>query len=235
MDVVLRMSEFSMPYPGMTLLTPPVFTLYGDGRAIYNMSREPYASGTRLDLRHAQLTDAQVDALLAAALGPGGLADARAEYKFTETTDMTYTWFEIHAGGLDKRLSAYALGYVGPDAIPDRDAHRALGALAARLRNFGNDVTASRATDAGVFEPGAYEATLSVPSRGVEPTADWPWQDLTPSDFGRAPDGNLVGTVSASHADAVLDARLALGFVATGADGVDYVFRLRPLLPDELP
>jgi len=170
-EVVLRMSEYGMPYPGMTLVAPAVFTLYGDRRAIYETNGGAVAPSPTLDLRQALLTAGQVDELVADALGPGGLAGARAEYRFTETSDHTVTYFELHAAGLDKRVAAYALGSVGPDPIPDADANRALGALAARLRNFDNDVASGRAIVAGAYEPQAYEATLSVPSRGVQPTA----------------------------------------------------------------
>jgi hypothetical protein len=235
-DVVLRMNEYSMPYPGMTLLAPPVFTLFGDGRAIYNLSREPYPPGIALDLRQARLTENQVDQLLADAMGPGGLADARAEYKFTELSEGTYTYFEIHAAGLDKRVSAYALGQARPGPIPDADAYRALTALAARLRTFGNDVASGRATAAGAFAPDAYEAKLSVAFHELEPNAEWPWANLAPADFGQAPDGTLIGIVTTDQAEAVADIGgfRGVGFIATGPDGVNYVFQVRPLLPDEV-
>jgi len=41
--------------------------------------------------------------------------------------------------------------------------------------------------------------------------------------------------VSATHANAVLEEVPEQGFVAIGDDGLIYVFRLRPLLPDEVP
>jgi hypothetical protein len=230
------MNEYSAPYPGMTLLSPAVFTLYGDGRAIYNMSREPYAASTALDLRQARLTAIQVDQLLVAALGSGALANARPEYRFTELTEGTYTYFEIHAAGLDKRVSAYALGQARPGPIPDADAYRALTTLAARLRSFDNDVASGNATAAGAFAPDAYEAKLSVAFHELEPNAEWPWANLAPADFGHTPDGTLVGIVTAAQAQAVVDVGgfPGFGFIATGPDGVNYLFRVQPLLPDEV-
>lgn len=223
-----------MPYPGMILEPSPGFTLYGDGRAIYSTRRGHPPPGTPLELRQAQLTDAQADQLIIDALGPGGLADARSEYDLPEIYDVGATYFEVHAGGLDKTIWVYDLGYVGAN-LPDADARRAFSALAARLGTFVGEVASGGATDAGVFEPESYRATLSVLFHELEPTAAWPWPDLTPSQFAPTPDGNLFGTVSAGHADAVLEAEGEQSFIATGADGVDYVFRLRPLLPDELP
>lgn len=96
--------------------------------------------------------------------------------------------------------------------------------------------TASIVPDATVGAMARWAATpLLVPNSELEPTAAWPWPDLAPSDFGRAPDGNLFGMVSAEQAEAVLEMDGEHSFIATGSDGVDYVFRLRPLLPDEAP
>lgn len=233
-DVVLRLTEYpGMPYPGMILEPSPGFTLYGDGRAIYSTRRGHPPPGTPLELRQAQLTDAQTDQLLADALGPGGLAEARAEYGLTDIYDVGNTYFEVHAGGVDKTIWVYGLGHFGTD-LPDADARRSFSALAARLGTFAGEVASGGATDTGVFEPESYRATLSVPFHELEPTEEWPWPDLTPSDFAPTQDGNLFGTVTAGHAEVVLDADGEHSYIATGSDGKDYIISLRPLLPDEV-
>jgi hypothetical protein len=71
-DVVLRLENVpSMaPYPGDTLQEGTLFTLYGDGHLIY--SEQPSAEGPA-ELRHVQLSNDELDAVLAetlAALGP---------------------------------------------------------------------------------------------------------------------------------------------------------------------
>ena len=221
-------------YPGTTIDEAPTFTLYGDGRVIYT-AEQPLPSGAvARELRQAQLNEEQVGALLEYALGPGGLALARDRYADVPMADGTTTNFEINAGGLHKMVAVYALGEFDEPG-PDGDARNAFEALAAALRDFGGEVAAGNAADLGMFAPEAYRVII-FPDAGELPAAgEWPWPDLDPSDFAR--DNSGFGRLVMTAAQAEVVASLPVGDigdpVVIGPDGVTYLIRTRPLLPDE--
>ena len=196
-----------LPWPAKTIEEPPRFTLLGNGLAIYSMTIEDADGRSRNELHRAQLDDAQVDALLYDALGTGGLAAAQEQYRDIDVYDAGTTRFEIHAGGIDKAVSVYALG-IADVMAPSRFERIAFSALASRLGRFEDDLVAGRATDSGLFAPEAYRVTLAEPLSPATRTEDWPWRDLVPADFTRTPQGDLVKTVTASQGEAVL----ALGY-----------------------
>ena len=235
LDVVLRFADYpAMPFPGNALTGPPVFTLYGDGRAIYTTGTEPYDSQNPLVMRQAQLTDEQVDALIADALGPGGLAIAASRYDFApEYSDQPLATFELNVGGLSKFVSARALGSLDEPG-PAAAVHDALVQLAARLHQFDREVDEGRASDAGLYEIRAYEATLGTAFHELEPNSEWPWPGEDPPEFDRAPDGNLVTTMTPVEAAPILAYPGPFSYIATGPTGVNYYFDLRPLLPDQV-
>ena len=226
-----------MPYPGGTVESPPPFTLYGDGHAVYVDYMFQTSEGTEIGLRHAQLSEDQVTDLITFALEDGGLTDARASYDDDmAATDQGNTVFEIHGGGVDKIVSVYALG--GSSAgNPDEAARSKFELLARRLQNFGADIANGGGEDLGVYEPEAYLVTADAPFGPLpnpEAIGEWPWSDLQPSDFETQPD--QARQLTPEEASELTENPLAAAndlFVA-GPDGGVYLFRVRALLPDEV-
>ena len=233
-DVVLRISiSGGLRYPGTTFEWPPTFTLYGDGLVIYSIDRPGPTGEPNLELRQARVTEEQIAALVQSALARGGLANARERYGDVPIMDDVTTTFEVHAAGLDKTVAVYALGYSGP-GVPDAAARAAFEELAERLRGFSDDVAAGNAQDLGVFEPEAYLVTLDQPFGPMEANRDWPWEDLHPDAF-ELDGGHRVRVVTAEQAAAMANPPQSApnDFVALAPDGVEYLIRVRPLLPDE--
>ena len=241
-DVILRLEEGGGFVPIEYLATQaPVFTLYGDGRVIFQQKLEvfpePDANGiTRYrPWRIAQLDGGQIEELLTFALGPGGLGAARENYGNDMVADAGTSTFTIDAGGVKKKVAIYALGMEG---TPDELARKAFQKLANRLRDF--DTGGTIASD--VYVPVAYRSVLIEREGGVGPkVAKWPWPDLTLADFKK--DVNGAGASQFPHRAMTEDEVAALGLgdvsggaqgmVLAGPDGKEYSFVLRPFLPDE--
>ena len=229
-DVLLRMSVVGgLPNPALTFEHPPRFTLYGDGRIIHTVTGTS-DDGTFTSEQHlTELPADRVDALLAQALGSGGLTTAADRYRDVEVFDAVSTVFEIHAGGTDKTVSVYALGMADETAVSRCD-RAGFKRLLDRL-----DEATAEATDLGPFEPTAYEVTIATPFGDAEPNADWPWPDLRPADFTPTERDERVRVVSGEQGAAVMSLGITHDLVVTAPDGENYMIRIRPLLPDELP
>ena len=241
-DVVLRMEEGGgFIRPEFTLTQGPIFTLYGDGTIIFrdNRATPPQTNdgiGHALPYRTARLTEQQIQAFLDQAINGGGLGIARANYNPGTIADAPSTTFTLKAGGLDKTVSAVALGMdVKPG--PDAPTLTALAKLADRLRQF--DQGGTFATD--VYKPARYRATLwdSGGANNAGARA-WPWPNLKPADFTAPADPNALifprRTLSADEAAqlGIPDFEGGLQQVSLkGPDAKVYSFALRPLLPDE--
>jgi len=233
-DLLLRMSIVGgLPWPAKTLEDPPVFSLFGSGLVIHETTSRAADGSLSSELRRAQLSDAQVDALLADALGPGGLASAQERYVDVDVYDAVTTRFEVHAGEADKIVNVYALGLVDETA-PSRVERAMFHSLASRLGAFNADVEAGKATDLGGYEPAAYRVTLAAPTSPDSTTFDWPWADLAPFDFAPDGDGNLVLDVAADQGKAVLELNVLHDLNVQAPNGVVYMIRIQPLMPDEL-
>lgn len=238
-DIVLRMSRTGGHlYPGMTLDVAPNFTLYRDGSVIYLPSAVSLfgPTGPGGGLRRAVMNDEQVDALVQLALGPGGLADAAERYIDVAMADGLTTNFTTDASGVTKTVAVYALGdemEPGPET-----AHRERFALLASvLGSFETEIGRGNATDDGVFEPAAYRVTIIGDEFGeLAPSGEWPWEDLAPDDFERNQSGFGIRVVNPDEAAALFELPAAeIGDpVAVGPDGLNYLIRYRPLLPDEI-
>jgi hypothetical protein len=249
-EVVLRLGESGgMMIPTYTLAQVPYFTLYGDGTVIYRPISEPLpevAPGDPLrfpQLHVATMTEDQVQALLRDALGPGGLGVARETYDTMFVSDAPTARFEVNADGREKTVSVYALGFPpaeGGNPGPDDEVLAALGAFGERLRNFDQEVAAGTATDAGLFEPTGYLASLLEGGFAEGPAQPWPWPAFGPDDFAIDDDGTGFGfptraiTLEEVAALGVVDpAGGVSGIPLAGPDGTVYVLGIRPLLPDE--
>jgi hypothetical protein len=229
-DVLLRMSVGGgLPNPALTFEDPPRFTLYGDGRIIHTVAHESDDGTFTSEQRLAQLPEDRLGALLALALGPGGLATAKDSYRDVEVFDAVTTIFEIHAGGTDKTVFVYALG-LADETAPSRCDRTAFKGLQGRI-----DEAAAEAADLGPFEPTAYRVTIATPFGDAEPNADWPWPDLRPTDFEPAGGPNRVRIVNAEQGAIVTNLGITHDLIMTAPDGDNYMIRIRPLLPDEVP
>ena len=114
----------------------PPFTLYGDGTIVF---RDPTLEfppmegnvGKANPMRTATLTEEQIQDVLELALGEGGLAAARPEYRNDMIADAGTAIFTIQAGGLTKTVSVYALG-IDPDVAGTPDGAARLGFASSR-------------------------------------------------------------------------------------------------------
>src|SRR5262245_6301412 len=245
-DVILRMEEGRGFVPiDFAAIQAPVFTLYGDGRIVFQQLVEtfpqPDANGIMKPIpwRTAQLDAGQIEEILTFALGPGGIGTARDSYIDNGIADAPNTIFTINAGGLKKTVVVNALG-MDPTGGADDAARAQFKKLADRLRDFDQGGTIS--TD--VYRPTTYRGVLierevdpNIPGPG--PVA-WPWSDVQITDFKEG-DGTSGPTFPhAALAVGQIDA-LKLGDVGGGAQGVvvkspdgkTYSLTIRPLLPDE--
>lgn len=241
-DIILRYDlgpGFVMAGFAATMVPP--FTLYGDGTVIYRdpALEIPPAQGSVFvmnPMRIAKLTDAQVQELLVFALGEGGLAAARADYRNVMVADAGTAIFTIRAGGIEKTVSVYALG-MDTEGGADAPARAAFQKLADRLTNLdkGGAVTSA------VYMPTTYRAVLlEAPGIVAPDIRTWPWDDVAIADFKPSADPNGLQfpflDMTAAQLD-LLDVKDYeggyQGLVITGPDGLLYTLNVRPLLPEE--
>jgi len=241
-DIVLRYDEgggFVMP--AFLASQVPPFTLYGDGTVVFrnNTLEMPAPEGSVAPfnpMRTTKLTEDQIQDLLVYALGAGGLAVARANYENNMVADAGTAIFTVHAGGVDKTVSVYALG-MDTQGGADAPARAAFQKLAAKLTDF--DQGGSLQTD--VYRPTAYRGVLFDGSGMQAPDVrTWPWKDLKVTDFAPAADPNGLQfphrTLQAAEIEALKLKVFQGGFQGlplSGTDGKLYTLSVRPLLPGE--
>ena len=241
-DIVLRYDEgggFVMP--AFLASQVPPFTLYGDGTVVFrnNTLEMPPAEGSVAPfnpMRTTKLTEDQIQDLLVYALGSGGLAVARASYENAMVADAGTAIFTVHAGGVDKTVSVYALGMDTQGGV-DAPARAAFQKLAAKLTDF--DQGGSLQT--GVYQPTAYRGVLFDATGMQAPDVrTWPWKDLKVSDFAPAADPNGLQfphrTLEPDQIEALKLKMFQGGFQGlprSGTDGKLYTLSVRPLLPDD--
>lgn len=237
-DLVLRFEEGGgfVP-PGFIATEAPSFSLYGDGTVIFRdpSSAPPYEAGSvssGVPYQVVRLTEAQIQALLEFAIGPGGLGVARARYDLPIADAPTAT-FTLVVGGTTKTVSVNGLG-IGASAGADAVILSELLALKKRLLAFANEVVGEQP-----WSPDRYRGILT--EGGSNPTVTWPWPTISPSDFVQHSDPNdprfPIRSMTPAEVAALGVTGLeggAQGFTLEGPDGKTYEFRLRPLLPDEL-
>jgi hypothetical protein len=237
-DLVLRFEEGGgFVAPGFLATEGPAFSLYGDGTAIFRdqSAVPPQNIGNVIPgvpYQIVRLTEEQIQALLQFAIGPGGLAVARAHYDLPVADAPTAT-FTLVAGGTTKTVSVNGLGFGAAQGGADAAVLAELEALRTRLTSFGGDVVGEQ-----VWSPDRFRGIVS--EEGFNPPIAWPWPAVSPSDFIKhnGPNDPLfpIRTMSPAEVGALGVSGLeggAQGFTLTGPDGKTYEFRLRPLLPDE--
>jgi hypothetical protein len=241
-DLVLRYDQgggFIAPWAIVT--QAPIFSLYGDGTIVFRdiSSMPPQVEdglGRGTPYRTARLSEPQIQALLQQAINDGALGIARSQYTNDRVADAPTTVFTIHAGGLNKTVSAYGLG-IDQQPSPDAAVLTALAKLAERLSQFN-----STGFETQPYMPARYRAMLLEPQMvgaAGKPIA-WPWPEIKPTEFalpGDPESGPFPRRVVT--ADDVAKLKLTqiegglMGIPVTAPDGKVYVLALRPLLPDE--
>jgi hypothetical protein len=249
-DIVLRFEEgggFTMP--AFAMVQVPAFVLYGDGTVIYRPASEPFPEvkpGEPMRfpaLRVARMTEDQVQALLAAALGAGGLGVARERYENMQVADAPTAVFTLDADGRQKQVSVYALGMWLDDPAnpnPDGPIIQAMATLAERLRNFDREIAGGNATEAGLYAPTQFRASLLEGGPGGDGVPrPWPWPTFGPDEFVADPTSTftfpsrVLSGVEVSLLGLEDPAGGVSGISVIGPNGIVYGLALRPLLPGE--
>ena len=239
--IVLQMGSCCGFVPvSYNLLTMPTFTLYEDGTLIYRPpTTDVTFQGAVIELPNlleAELSQAQVDELIAYALGPGGIADAKPVYDFMFVSDMPTTTFLVQDGDTSTTVSVYALGVMNPETTGDEAELAKLNDLAQRLSDFGPvleemDVTSTE------YQPTRYLATLYPDFEGnTEPAAPWPFTDVAPTDFVvDVHDFTSVAVLTPEQVAEVTEVPSGgiAGLLYTTLDGVRTNLAVRPMLPSE--
>lgn len=233
-DVVLRMESGGGFVPiDFQATNAPSFTLYGDGTVVFrDPTAGPLPGGNVSRLAPFQtirLDEEGIQALLADAIGPGGLGIAQGPY-IGQGADLPTTTFTIAADGQTKEVSAMALL---PEMHPqDAAIISALAGLAQRLDGFAAAVAGEQ-----VYVPAAYRGILMATDQAVGPLVDWPWPSITLAEFV-SDDNEFLKLRTLTGADVALLAIPAIegglqGLTLKAPDGELHAFSLRPLLPDE--
>jgi hypothetical protein len=250
-ELVLRFNEgggFVMP--AFAMIQVPYFSLYGDGTVLYRPASEPFPEQKPGEpmrfpaLRVAKMSEAQVQALLADALGAGGLGIARTKYENMQVADAPTAVFTVNADGRRKLVSVYALGIGMADPAKPNPDDAILGAMAAfaeRLRNFDLEVGKGNATDVGRYAPTRFRASLLEGGPGAEGLPrPWPWPTFGPEAFkvGDSTTGfgfpsKVLGGIEMSLLGVANPEGGVSGISVKAPDGTLYGLGLRPLLPDE--
>jgi hypothetical protein len=242
-DLVLRMETGGgFVAPSFLVTQAPSFSLYGDGTLIARDETAPWPdpgpSGVSAvpPFHRTTLSEAQVQELLRVALREGGLGVARPRYDSAGIADAPTTIFTVKAGGLDKTVSVYALGFDPPDG-QDAAIRGALAALADRLRA----AAAALPPTAEPYVPDRWRGVLMDGGTGpASAPVAWPWPDLAPDDFVPAGAGGAGFPRHVLTAEEV--GALGLGDLGGGVQNValvgpdghtGYSLGLRPLFPDE--
>ena len=234
-DIVFRVEESGGFVPiEHNATSAPWFTLYGDGTVVfrdpYAIAPEPVGNVSRaVPFLTVKLDESGIQALLAQALGPGGLAVAKGPYHGM-SADIPTTTFTMNVGGQTKDVAVTALS---PESHPAQDALiiGQISRFAEKLRGFANDVGGEQPYAA----PG-YRGILIPVEQPFGPVVAWPWPDLSPDDFKSGENEFFLTRTMTPDEVATLgipDVGGGLLGVALQEDGKVYTFSLRPLLPDE--
>ena len=241
-DILLRYEDVGgHMMASFTASMTPHFTLYGDGTVIFRnpaLGIPPMQGSVAVfnPLRTATLSEEQIQDLLVFALGEGGLAAARPDYRNDMVADASTATFTVNAAGISKSVAIYALG-MEVQGLADAPARAAFAKLAERLTDFDQGGTVP--TD--VFTPEAFRATLfESPGIVVPDVRSWPWPDLAVTDFKPSADPNGLQfphrTMSAQELAPLKVTDFQGGIqnvVLAGPDGKTYTLSARPILPDE--
>jgi hypothetical protein len=200
-DVVLQMEDVGGQLDPIyfTAGPAPTFTLYGDGRVVFQQLLDESAPADEMGFaltvpwRTGQLDTAEVEELLMFALGPGGLATARESYQVGELDlccDVVDTIFTVNAAGLKKTVTVSALS-LDPFDAPDGPAWARFQKLAARLRDF--DAHGTLPSDP--YVPQAYRGVMLPHFTDDRQPIAWPWPAIVPADFKPGADAGSLAEI----------------------------------------
>jgi hypothetical protein len=238
-DLVLRVDvDGGLVPPGFFLTHLPVFSLYGDGTAVFpGPVDDIYPSPLLPNLLSARLTEAEMQELLAAA-DVAGLLGPDASFDVDGIADAPTTFFTTTVDGSTHRISAYALGIdVGATGeSPTAQARTRLSTFRARVADLaaflGRPLGESAYGAAGVriFAGAPGEADPALTRQQLA----WPLAaDPTTGVPTRIP-GTRCLAVSGSDLEAFTTAaRTANALTVWTAPSGRYSLSVRPLLPDE--
>ena len=140
-EIVLRYEDVGgFTPPEWQAARLPYFTLYGDGRVVFQQTTAevpPREDNVFVGppLRTALLSEDQVQELLEYALTDGGLAIAKTDYQNPMVADVPTAVFTINAANDSKTVSVVGLGMESQPG-PDTVVLKQLAALGERLRDF---------------------------------------------------------------------------------------------------
>jgi hypothetical protein len=233
-DIVLRFEQGGGFVPVEFMATnAPSFTLYGDGTVVF---RDPAAVPPELNdgvfrsvpFQTVNIGEEGIQAILAEALGPGGIAIAQGPYQGLGADFPTST-FTVFAGGQKKEVSVSGLS---PEMHPQNvGIVTQLARFADKLGGFGKDVAAE-----APYVPAAYRGILINADQAIGPVLPWPWPGVKPSDFkAGANEFFMTRAMTQAEVDELGIPQIGGGMngISVSADGKIYTFALRPLLPDE--
>ena len=233
-DIVLRFEAGGGFVPIDFLATEaPSFTLYGDGTVVFRDPQatppEPVGNVNRsIPFQTIRLGEEGIQALLEQGLGPGGLGIAVGPY-MGMGADLPTATFTVNADGGTKQVSVNGFS---PDIHPnDALIVGQLARFADQLRTFGNGIAGEE-----VYQPAAYRGVLSKIDQVNGAVVDWPWPDITPTDFVAGQNEFFMTRTMTPAEVAVLGIQGIEGGMQGlnfQKDGKAYSFALRPLLPDE--
>lgn len=233
-DVLLRMESGGGFVPVEFFATAaPTFTLYGDGTVVFRdptaTPPDPVGNVNRLaPFMTIRLAEEGIQALLAEAIGPGGLGRAAGPYQGLGA-DIPTTTFTITADGRTKEVSVVGLS---PDMHPENaQIVTVLAALARRLEGFAAAVAGEQ-----VYVPDAYRGILMKVDQPFGAVVAWPWAGIEPAAFvGGENDLFKLRTMTPAEVGALAIPAIEGGFqgLTVQKSGKLYTFALRPLLPDE--
>lgn len=233
-DILLRMEQGGGFAPIEFFATAaPIFTLYGDGTVVFRdptvTPPNPIGNVNRLSpFLTIRLDEEGIQALLADAIGRGGLGIAAGPYMGLGA-DIPSTTFTITADGRTKEVTVVGLS---PDMHPQNAAIvTSLAGLATRLEGFAGAVAGEQ-----VYVPDDYRGVLMSVDQPFGPVVAWPWSDIEPAEFVSG-DNEFFMLRTMTPAEIGV---LALPAIEGGFQGLTvqkagklYTFALRPLLPDE--
>jgi hypothetical protein len=239
-DVILQMEMGGGFVPiGAVVTQAPTFTLYGDGTFILRPLEDPdrpdmFRDGLPRFLQ-GTMTDEYVQALLAQALGPGRLLDARDNYP-TQCADCDSTFFTVDAAGVSRTVQVDGLGAFEDDG-PDAAERRAFAQLRETIFGLEQRARSGELGEVVIYDAELYRVTLmeTFGDPPVEPV-EWPWPDMAPDDFASVGDNQFLQAVmSRQDIELLLEVPSGghMGQWVEAPDGTLWDVGVRPLLPHE--
>jgi hypothetical protein len=222
----------------------PIFSLYGDGTLLQPGAQIAIYPGPALPAISSRTIDeAGIQAVLGEALRAiEGAPDHLTDLSSMPIADATSVVFVVNAGGVERRISLYALAEAPdrPEGMPDDvyEARQRLSRLVTKLGNLQPWLPAGSLGDETTYEGQAARVFVSeyrkVDDLPQQPVA-WPVGGSL-AHFGEPtqPAGYRCGTLDGQDWAAVREAAARANQLTPWTDGGDrFSVLFRPLLPDE--